>query len=146
MKLILLQRIHYVLDCGVSMVPVLCHQLKIQYVLNAQLRFCEGNPLARQMVSMSRCENWNNHTAKFFHLHTTPLHHLAIWLAVSSEARMWMDHCTELFEVIDPQTLFEEGCSSVHQMLKHSDIDCVMNIKYDTSCQIDALHIVEDTL
>jgi len=44
------QSILHILDCGLSMVPVLCHMVTIHHVLDAQLGFFEGNHLARQKV------------------------------------------------------------------------------------------------
>jgi hypothetical protein len=81
---------------------------------------------------------------KCFHLLKTPLHHLAIWLVESSEARIWRHHHPELVEFVDPGMLFEEGYYQVHQMLKHTELDGMKNIGYDNSRQGDSFHIPED--
>ena len=81
---------------------------------------------------------------KCFHLLTTRLRHLAIWLVESREARIWRHHRPELVEFVHPGMLFEEGCYPVHQMLKHTKIDGMMDIGYDNSRRSDAFHIPED--
>jgi hypothetical protein len=66
------------------------------------------------------------------------LHHLAIWLVESSEARIWRYHSLELVEFVDPGMLFEEGRYPVDQMLKDTEIDGIKNIGYDNGRRRDA--------
>jgi len=76
----LLQILLHVLDCGFSMVPVLCPQVKINQVVDAQQGLSEGNRVACRRVGKSRHENWKNHLPECCHLSITPCHHPAIWL------------------------------------------------------------------
>jgi len=55
----LLQKIFHQLNCGLSMVSVLCSKLKIHKVPHAQQGICEGNTLAHQNIYKSRHKNWN---------------------------------------------------------------------------------------
>jgi len=87
-----LQILVHVLGCGFSMVLVLCHNVKIQSVLDSQQGFCDGNPVDRQRVWKSCNKNWNNHLLEWFLLLPTTLHHLAIWLVESSEDGIWRNH------------------------------------------------------
>jgi len=76
---------------------------------------------------------------KFFHLFTTPLGYLAIWLDESSKARIWRHYLPEVVKFVYPGMLFEEGGYPVHQMLKNPEIAGMKNIGYDNSHQGDAL-------
>jgi len=128
------------------MVPVQCKEAKIHQVLDAQRGYCEGNALARQRVSKSRPENWNNHSPECFDLLITLLHHLAISLVESSIARIWRHHIPELVEIADPGMLFEEGRYPVHQMFRYTKIDGMKNIGYDNSRWRYAFHISDDAV
>jgi len=116
-----LQSIIHVLDCGFSMVPVLCDRVNIHYVLDAQHGFCEWNPLACRRDRKSCPENWIYHSPDCFHLLATSLGHLAIWLVQLIEARILRHHRPELVELVDPGMFFDEGQYPVHQILKHTD-------------------------
>jgi len=140
-----LQIIHHVLDCGLSMVPVQCHKVKINQVLDTQQGYCEGNPLACRRVWKSCHPNRNNHTPESVHLHTTPLRLLTIWLVESSKARIWMHHHPVLVEFVDPGILFKEGRYPVYQMLLHTQIDSMKNIEYDNSHWWYACRIPDDS-
>jgi len=141
----LLQIILILLDCGLSMVLVLCHMVRIHHVLEAQQGICEGNCLACQRVWKSLYENWYNPTPDCSHLHTTWLHHLAILVVESSEARIWGHYRPELIESGDPGMWFKEGRYPVHRTLKHTEVEGIKNIRYDNSCRRDAFHIPDDT-
>ena len=140
----LLQILLHVLHRGFSIVPVMCHKVKIHSVLDAQQGFCEGNPLAHQKVWKSQHENWNNHAHECFHLLTTTLRHLATWLVKLSQARIWRHHCQELVEFVNPGMLFKKGHFLVYQMLMHTEIEGMKNFGYDNSHPGDAFHIPED--
>jgi len=118
----------HVLDCGFSTVPVLCHQGTIDKVIDAWEGFSERNPLTHRRVSKSCCENWNHHMPECFHLLTTPLRYLAIWLVDLSKARIWRHHYPEHVEFVNPWMFFEEDHSPVHQMLMHIVIDSMKKI------------------
>jgi len=139
----LLQIILHVVNCGLSMVPVLCHKVKIPKVLDAQQGVCERNHLARQRIWKSHPDNWNNHMPDCFYLLTTPLGHLSMWLVESSEARIWRHHDQEQIQFVDPGILFEGWRYPAHQMLQHSEIDGMKNIRYDIRRRRNAFHIPE---
>jgi len=140
----LLKIILHVLDWGLSMVPVLCHKVKIDEVPDSQQGFWKGDLFAHRRVEKCRSENWNNHTAKCFHYRTTSLHHLAIWLVESSEARIWRHQYSELVELVHPAMLFKEGHYPDHQILQYTEIDGMKNIAYNNSYRRDTFHITLD--
>lgn len=144
MMMTLLWIILHQLDLGLCVLPVLYLTVKIYQVLDAPQGFCEGNPVACQSIQKSRCKNWNNLAPDWFHLLTTPLHHIAIWLVVSSEARIWRHYRQELFEFVDFSMLFTKGCSPELHKLTHIEIDSMNNIWYDNSDWRDVFHHLED--
>jgi len=125
----LLQRILHILDRGFSMGLELCRKIIIQKVLDAPQGFCEGNPLPCRRVTKSRRENWKNHSPQCFHLRTTPLRHLAVWLVEYSEARIWRHHRPERVKFVTHGMLFEEGCYPVGQMMKYIETHGMKHIK-----------------
>jgi len=54
----LLQILLYIVDCHFSMVLVLCHKVKSNYVLDSQQGICEEYPLAVRRVWKNHCQNW----------------------------------------------------------------------------------------
>jgi len=136
----------HVLDRGFStMVPVVCHKVKMNGFLVAQQGFCEGNPLAHCKVKKNPPETWNNHAPECFPILTTPLRLWAIWLVGWSEARICNYHRPAVVELVDPGMLLKDGQYPVQEMLKGTEIDGPKNIRYDNSHQGDAFHIPEDT-
>jgi hypothetical protein len=75
-----------------------------------------------------------------FHLLTTPLRHLPIWLEESSVARIWTHHRPVLVGFVDPGMLFEKGHYPDYQMLEYTELDCKKNIWYDNCHLRDAFH------
>jgi len=93
---------------------------------------------------MSQHDNLINSGLKWFHLLTTILSPLAIWLVEWSEVRIWQHQFSELVEFSNSRILFMKECYPGHLMLKHSEIDGMKIIRYDNECPGNAFHIPED--
>jgi len=140
----LLQIIIHVLNCSLSMVPELCHNVKIHPAIDKPQGFSNGSTLARRIDGRSGHEKWDNHTPECIHLLTPRLPHLALWLVELREGRIWRHHRPELVEFVDPGMSFEEGHYPVHLMLEHTGMDGMKDIGYDHIVRSDAFHIPDD--
>jgi len=141
----LLEIILHVLNHGLSIVLVLYHRVKLYLVLDAHQGFCEGNALARRRVQKSPCGNWSNDAPDCFHLLSTPLHLLVIWLVESSDGMIWRHHRPEVVEFVDPAIMSEDGQHMLHRMIKYTEIDFKMIIGYDNNHRRNAFLVPEDT-
>jgi len=129
----------YVLNRGFGMLLVLCRNVKIHYVLDAQRNISEGNILAFQRVWKSRHENLNNWAPQRFYPPTTPSHHLVIWLVESSEEMLWRHHRPEVVKLFNPGMSIEGAHYAVHPILNHAEIDGMKNIGLNNSHWGDAV-------
>jgi hypothetical protein len=60
-----------------------------------------------------------------------------------TDARIWRYHHPELVEFVNPGT-FKEGRYPVNQILMHTEIDGMKNIRYNNSRRRNAFHIPAD--
>jgi hypothetical protein len=58
-----------------------------------------------------------------------------------SEARIWRHRCPELVEFVNSGVLFEQEYYPVKEILQHTEIEGMTNIRYDNSHLGDEFHI-----
>jgi len=139
-----LQIILHVLDRGLSMVPVLCHKVKLHSSWRTT-RLLRWESCRSPKGFQESPQNWNNHTHECFRLLTTALRHLAIWLGESSEARIWRHYCPQLVLAMGPNSRIGSGsgsnpepnrCNGFPHKTRHFNITTLPPIKYLSSDRI----------
>jgi len=95
------------------------------------------------MVWQSHHQQWNYHVFECFHLLTTPLCHMSIWLVTLTKAGIWRHKSPDPIKVVISGMVFEKGHYRVDQMFQRTEMDGMKPIKHDNSCRTAAIHNTE---